>query len=204
MSGVDYYEFEWTTTPLNPASWAAMPPAASGDFDRTYLEFSPFGFHSPTFSAQLPIDGRHVYETIQHYEADQRPGRLGQRRSPLAGLVARPADGVADGRKLRRRHLLSAREGLEHRRRRPPDQSADPQDLREHDRQLRRAAGGQPHRRRRSDRSARQPLRRRHGAHLHQRAGHRHRRRRRSCITTARRAAFPPAATSTSKRPTGC
>ena len=37
MSGVDYYEFEWTTTPLNPASWAAMPPAASGDFDRTYL-----------------------------------------------------------------------------------------------------------------------------------------------------------------------
>jgi hypothetical protein len=73
MSGVDYYEFEWTTTPLNPASWAAMPPAASGDFDRTYLEFSPFGFHGPTFSAQLPIDGRHVYETIQHYEANNVP-----------------------------------------------------------------------------------------------------------------------------------
>ena len=24
MNGVDYYEFEWTQTPLNPASWAAM------------------------------------------------------------------------------------------------------------------------------------------------------------------------------------
>lgn len=70
LSGVDYYEMEWTTTPGNPASWVPMPPAALGDVQRTYLEFSPFGFHYPVFSAQLPVDGRHVYETLAHYQND--------------------------------------------------------------------------------------------------------------------------------------
>ena len=70
VSGVDYYEIEWTTTPLNPASWAALPPAALGDVNRTYIEFTPFGFHNAVFSAQTPIDGHHVYETLAHYEAD--------------------------------------------------------------------------------------------------------------------------------------
>ena len=70
LSGVDYYEIQWTTTPANAASWAAVPPAALGDVQRTYLEFSPFGFHHPVFSAQMPIDGHHVYETLAHYEAD--------------------------------------------------------------------------------------------------------------------------------------
>ena len=60
LSGVDSYEIQWTTTPANAASWAAVPPAALGDVQRTYLEFSPFGFHHPVFSAQMPIDGHHV------------------------------------------------------------------------------------------------------------------------------------------------
>ncbi len=67
LSDVDYYEFEWTTTPLISASWAAVPPAALGDVQRTYLEFTPFDFHYPVFSA-LPIDGHNVYETLAHYQ----------------------------------------------------------------------------------------------------------------------------------------
>jgi hypothetical protein len=74
MDGVDYYELEWTTTPANLASWAAMPPSASGDFTRTFLELTPLLFHYPPFSAAVPIDGRHVYETVQHFEANDVPG----------------------------------------------------------------------------------------------------------------------------------
>ncbi len=34
----DYYEFEWTTTPAVPLSWAAMPLAADGAFYRYYWD----------------------------------------------------------------------------------------------------------------------------------------------------------------------
>lgn len=78
MSGVDYYEFEWATTAAGP--WNLMPPAAAGDFDRVYLQFTPFGFPSPTFSAATPTDGHHVYETLQHYEATNPPADWGANR----------------------------------------------------------------------------------------------------------------------------
>ena len=76
MDGVDYYEFEWNTSlaPPNDPSWKTMPPAANGDFVRSYLQFVPFSFFNPTFSASVPIDGHHVYETLQHYEAGHPPG----------------------------------------------------------------------------------------------------------------------------------
>lgn len=72
MAGVDYYEFEWSTSAAGP--WNTMPPAASGDIWRTYIQFTPtLQFPSPTFSPAVPIGGRHVYETIQHYEATHDP-----------------------------------------------------------------------------------------------------------------------------------
>ena len=75
MDGVDYYEFEWNTSlaPPNDASWKTMPPAANGDFVRSYIQFVPFGFFNPGFSASVPIDGHHVYETLQHYETGHPP-----------------------------------------------------------------------------------------------------------------------------------
>jgi len=83
MDGVDYYEFEWNTSlaPPNDPSWNTMPPAANGDFARSYIQFAPPPappppyphFFSPPFSAAVPIDGRHVYETLQRYEATNQP-----------------------------------------------------------------------------------------------------------------------------------
>jgi hypothetical protein len=78
LDGVDYYEFQWSTTKTGP--WNVMPPAANGDFTRVYLQFTPLGFHYPTFSAAVPIDGRHVYETLQHYEAANPPNDWGGNR----------------------------------------------------------------------------------------------------------------------------
>lgn len=84
MDGVDYYEFEWTQTPANAASWAAMPPAAAGDFSRRYIELSTLTFPSVTFSASPPIDGRHVYESLEHYEAGHPPADWGSNRIWIA------------------------------------------------------------------------------------------------------------------------
>ncbi len=78
LDGVDYYEFKWSTSSAGP--WNDMPPAADGDFSRVYLQFAPLGFHYPTFSAAAPIDGRHVYETLQHYEATNPPNDWGGNR----------------------------------------------------------------------------------------------------------------------------
>ena len=78
LDGVDYYEFKWSTSKVGP--WNTMPPAANGDFTRVYLQFSPLGFHYPTFSAAVPIDGHHVYETLQHYEAAHPPADWGGNR----------------------------------------------------------------------------------------------------------------------------
>jgi hypothetical protein len=78
MDGVDYYEFKWSTAKAGP--YNDMPPAANGDVTRTYLQFTPLGFHYPPFSATIPIDGRHVYETLQHYEAANPPADWGSNR----------------------------------------------------------------------------------------------------------------------------
>ena len=80
MDGVDYYEFEWTQDPTDPTSWAAMPPAADCDFARSYIQFTPLGFHPVIFSAQVPIDGHNVYETLQHYESTNPPADWGANR----------------------------------------------------------------------------------------------------------------------------
>lgn len=79
MDGVDFYEFEWTTTPANPASWAAMPPAAAGGFSRTYIDFSTLTFPSVSFTTSLK-SGRNVFETLQHYEATHPPADWGGNR----------------------------------------------------------------------------------------------------------------------------
>jgi hypothetical protein len=78
MDEVDYYEFEWATSNAGP--WNTMPPAANGDVGRTYLRFMPFGFIGETFSATIPVDGRHVYETVQHFEDTHPPADWGGNR----------------------------------------------------------------------------------------------------------------------------
>jgi hypothetical protein len=176
MDGVDYYEFEWNTSLAAPndPSWKTMPPAANGDFVRSYIQFVPFGFFNPTFSASVPIDGHHVYETLQHYESGHPPGRLEQQ--PYLDRQSGSADLVADRKQFHRRNLLSACQGLEHRRRRPSDQPARTQHLRQPEPELHRAAGRQPLCRSGADRLARQSLQQR-SALLHRRARHRLRQR---------------------------
>jgi hypothetical protein len=75
MNGVDYYAFEYATSPGGP--WNTMPPLANGAFTRTYLRFLPSApwvdFQYPTFAASPPIDGHNVYETRQHYDATHPP-----------------------------------------------------------------------------------------------------------------------------------
>lgn len=79
MEGVDYYEFEWTQTPLVPASWAPVSADAAGAFIRKYLQFSPLGFTPVTF-ATTAIDGHDVFETLQHYESTNPPPDWGANR----------------------------------------------------------------------------------------------------------------------------
>lgn len=73
MDDVDYYEFEWATAPAG--LWHVMPAAANGAFARTYIQFTPLGFHGVTFAPAL-ISGRNVFETLQHYETTH-PGAWG-------------------------------------------------------------------------------------------------------------------------------
>jgi hypothetical protein len=83
MDGVDYYEFEWAASSAGP--WNTMPPAANGDFVRSYLQFVPLDILHPVFSATVPTDGHHVYETIQHYEATHPPADWGGNRVWIGG-----------------------------------------------------------------------------------------------------------------------
>jgi hypothetical protein len=75
LSSVDYYEFEYTQTPAIPGSWQAMPAAAVGAFTREYIEppVDPSNWILIPF-APIPIDGRNVYERLEHYEATHNPG----------------------------------------------------------------------------------------------------------------------------------
>jgi hypothetical protein len=80
MTGIDYYEFEWSDD--NGATWNDMPPPADGDFTRVWVDTTttPFSFGSHNFSAQVPVAGRHVYESLQHFEANHPPPNWGTGR----------------------------------------------------------------------------------------------------------------------------
>jgi hypothetical protein len=77
MIGVDYYEFEWSGD--NGVTWNDMPPAAAGTFTRTYIDLGPFTFTNVNFAPQA-IDGRNVFETLDHYELDNPPANWGTQR----------------------------------------------------------------------------------------------------------------------------
>jgi hypothetical protein len=80
-ANVDYYEWEWATSPVGP--WNAMPAPAAGGFSRTYwgpqLGGGPVGFHSVPF-AFAPLSGRLVIESREHFEATNDPGSWGLTR----------------------------------------------------------------------------------------------------------------------------
>jgi hypothetical protein len=75
VSDVDYYEIEFSAD--GGATWAVVPPPALGTFFREYWDFALGTDVDVVFSAQLPIDGHHVYETVAHYEATHTPGDWG-------------------------------------------------------------------------------------------------------------------------------
>ena len=75
LSNVDYYEIEFSAD--GGATWAIMPPPALGSFSRRYWDFVLGTSVSAPFSAQVPIDGRNVYETLEHYESTHTPGDWG-------------------------------------------------------------------------------------------------------------------------------
>jgi hypothetical protein len=75
LTGVDYYEIEFTAD--SGATWQPVPAAALGTFVREYWDFGLGTDVDVPFSAAVPIDGRHVYETLEHYEATHTPGDWG-------------------------------------------------------------------------------------------------------------------------------
>ncbi|HEX3141300.1 MAG TPA: hypothetical protein VHQ87_14665, partial [Rhizobacter sp.] len=75
MSGVDYYEIEFSAD--SGATWSTVPPDALGNFDREYYD-TVLAINQPAgFSAAVPISGHHVYETLEHYEATHTPADWG-------------------------------------------------------------------------------------------------------------------------------
>ena len=80
-ANVEYYEFEWSDDV--GATWNDMPPAAAGNFYRTYwgpaLGGGPVGFHSVLF-AFSSISGRYVIESREHFEANNDPASWGWTR----------------------------------------------------------------------------------------------------------------------------
>lgn len=75
LTGVDYYEIEYS--PDGGTTWFTMPAPALGTFNREYWDFALGTDVDVPFSAQVPIDGRHVYETLEHYEATHTPADWG-------------------------------------------------------------------------------------------------------------------------------
>jgi hypothetical protein len=75
LSGIDYYEIEFTTD--SGVTWQVVPPEALGAFVREYWDFTLGTDVDVPFSAQVPIGGHHVYETIEHYEASHTPADWG-------------------------------------------------------------------------------------------------------------------------------
>ena len=81
IADVDYYEFEWSTTPAGP--WNAMPAAAAGGFSRYFwgpgLPAGPVGFHNAAFPFDSSL-GSHVVESREHFEANNDPLSWGTTR----------------------------------------------------------------------------------------------------------------------------
>lgn len=75
LSGIDYYEIEFTAD--SGATWQVVPPEALGTFFREYWDFALATDVDVAFSATVPIDGHHVYETIERYEATHTPADWG-------------------------------------------------------------------------------------------------------------------------------
>lgn len=75
MSGIDYYEIEFSAD--GGATWGVVPADALGGFVREYWDFALGTDVNVGFSATVPIDGHHVYETVAHYEATHTPADWG-------------------------------------------------------------------------------------------------------------------------------
>lgn len=75
MADIDYYELEFTAD--SGATWQVVPPEALGTFFREYWDFGLASDVDVAFSATVPIDGHHVYETVEHYEATHTPADWG-------------------------------------------------------------------------------------------------------------------------------
>jgi hypothetical protein len=75
LSDVDYYEIEFSDD--GGVTWDVVAPAALGTFFREYWDFALGTDVDVAFSAQVPIDGHHVYETVEHYEATHTPADWG-------------------------------------------------------------------------------------------------------------------------------
>lgn len=75
LAGADYYEFEWFDA--GTSSWEPMPLAAVAGFNRLFygpqLPTGPVGTWSVPFGITL-LDGKHVIESRQHFEANNGAG----------------------------------------------------------------------------------------------------------------------------------
>jgi hypothetical protein len=79
-SAVDYYEFQWSND--GGVTWNDMPATAVGDIPRQYWIPATNTFQWVPFLTT--IDGRHVYESRRHYEANNAPGTWGVTRFWMA------------------------------------------------------------------------------------------------------------------------
>lgn len=67
LTGVDWYEIEFR--PEGGAIWNPVPPTALGGFLRHYFDFTTLSSGYPSFPP-TPKSGHQVYETLEHYEAN--------------------------------------------------------------------------------------------------------------------------------------
>lgn len=95
MSDIDYYEIEFTAD--GGATWSLVPPDALGAFTREYWDFVLGTDVDVPFSASVPVDGRNVYETIEHYEATHTPADWGATKAWLGTNIDLVFPWVTDG-----------------------------------------------------------------------------------------------------------
>ncbi|HET7794887.1 MAG TPA: carboxypeptidase-like regulatory domain-containing protein [Rhizobacter sp.] len=95
MSGVDYYEIEFTAN--GGATWQPVPAEGLGGFAREYWDFALGTDVDVGFSAAVPISGHHVYETVEHYEATHTPADWGASKVWLGTNIDLVFPWVTDG-----------------------------------------------------------------------------------------------------------